>query len=504
MVTKAKTIMLQGTSSDVGKSLLCTALCRIFKQDGFKVAPFKAQNMALSSYFTPDGEEISNAQAIQAQAAGVVPQARMNPILLKPKGDMTSDVIVMGKKQGTMSAQDYRNKFLPLGATIVEQCITSLKKDFGLLVIEGAGSPVEINLKDRDIVNMKTAELADAPVVLVADIDRGGVFAAIIGTLALLEPQERQRVKGLIINKFRGDISLLQAGLEFIEERTDLPVLGVIPCLDSDVIPQENTGAMLGQREVSKAKDRLDIVVVELPRSAGFSDFQALQNIPKTTVRYVALGESLDSPDVIILPSTKNTITDLQALWHEGTAWQIIEAQASGATIVGIGGGYQMLGEKLQIIADGAINEQSLLPGLGLLDIQTVLKHPSENTGQKRAKVVGTKGFWSQLTSLELTGYGVNCGQISYGPMVEPIIKTIEQVVGVASTNSDIWGTTLQGLFENYQYTLPWINYLRHKKGLTPLELEQLPHLSQDSFDLLADHIRQHLDMTKIYQIIGN
>lgn len=501
-MAKAKTIMLQGTSSHVGKSLLCTALCRILKQDGFKVAPFKAQNMALNSYITPSGEEIGYAQAAQAEAAGVLPEARMNPILLKPRGDMTSDVVVMGKTQQTMSAMDYRNKFLPQGVGLVEQCVNSLREDYDVVVIEGAGSPVEVNLKDRDIVNMKTAELADAPVLLVADIDRGGVFAAIIGTLDLLPPIERQRVKGLIINKFRGDIKLLYSGIDFLEDMTGLPVLGVIPYLPNHNIAQEDSLALTEKGQVQGINGQLDIAVIKLPRIANFTDFEVLKNYPGTMVRFVSPEESLGNPDAIILPSTKNVMDDLKLLWQEGTAWQIIEAHASGTEIIGIGGGFQMLGQELQSTDEGVEEQQGPLPGLGLLDIKTAVQS-NEHVGQQWAKTVGTRGFWSQVKALDLTGYQVDCGCITYGPLVEPVIKTIEHVVGVAGTGTDVWGTTLHGLFNNYQFTQHWINYLRHKKGLAPLEAEQLQHLQKDPYDQVADHVRQHLDMTKTYQIIG-
>lgn len=500
-MSKAKTVMLQGTSSHVGKSLLCTALCRIFSQDGYKVAPFKAQNMALNTYITPNGE-MGYAQATQAEAAGILPECRMNPILLKPKGDMTSDVIVMGKYHQTMGAMEYRNKFLPQGEKLVAQCISSLKEDFDLVVIEGAGSPVEINLRDRDIVNMKTAELADAPVLLVADIDRGGVFAAIIGTLDLLRPKERQRVKGLIINKFRGDIQLLYPGIDFLEKMTGLPVLGVIPYLPNHHIPQEDSLVLAEKPPENKIDAKqLDIAVIKLPRIANFTDFEVLKNFPDTVVRFVSLDEPLGSPDMIILPSTKTVMEDLQNLWQSGMAWQIIELHANGAAIVGIGGGYQMLGEKLEWDSQ-PIGEEKSLPGLGFLDMRTLITI-TETVGQQHGKVVGKSGFWSQVTAQDIIGYQVDCGRISYGPMVEPVIETVEKVVGVGGPGTDVWGTTLHGIFKNVSFTLCLINHLRHKKGLSPLQEEQLQHLQSNPYNRLASHVRQHLNMEKIYQIIG-
>ena len=342
--------MLQGTASDVGKSLLTTALCRILHQDGYSVAPFKSQNMSLNSYITPDGKEIGRAQGMQADACKIVATTNMNPILLKPTREMSSQVVVHGKPYKDLDARAYREHYLPIAETIVKDALAQLRSQHEVVIIEGAGSPAEINLKDRDIVNMRLAAWADAPVILVADIDRGGVFASVVGTMAILEPQERDRVCGIIINKFRGDVTLLQPGIDWLEERIGKPVLGVIPYLQGLTLEDEDSLSLddkLGQGNQPARPDQLDIVVIRLPRISNFTDIDPLLHETDVHVRYVSAVREFGSPDVVLIPGSKNTIADLQYLQQSGLADQIIGYAAHGGRIVGICGGYQMLGERL-------------------------------------------------------------------------------------------------------------------------------------------------------------
>lgn len=499
---KCKTIMLQGTSSHVGKSLLCTALCRIFKQDGLKVAPFKAQNMALNSFVTIEGKEIGRAQGVQAEAAGVRADERMNPVLLKPKMDMVAQVVVMGKPYLDMSARDYRSKFLPEAEGLVRRCIDSLRQEFEVLVIEGAGSPAEVNLKDKDIVNMKAAELAHAPVLLVADIDRGGVFAALVGTLELLEEHERQRVAGFIINKFRGDIDLLRPGLEFLEKRTGIPVVGVVPYLHNHGIDQEDS-VVLAENNTSMDKTLdIDIAVIKLPRISNFTDLDPLYCIPATGVRFVNPGEGIGSPDVVIIPGTKNTVHDLHLLWQTGTAQEINRLAEKGTQVVGLCGGFQMLGKMLYDNHGLEGVEKSAVAGLGFIDMDTTFK-PGKTTRQIQCEIVGSIGFWQGIPRDNIIGYEIHSGQSRYEDGAVPIIINGDHIIGAASSEHNVWGTYLHGIFENTEFTLAWINALRTEKGLRLLNLDELKVISRDQiFDALAGQVRKYLDMEQIYQII--
>lgn len=503
MSKRAKTIMLQGTSSHVGKSLLCTALCRIFKQDGYKTAPFKAQNMALNSYVTRDGLEIGRAQGVQAEAAGVPAEARMNPVLLKPKADMDAQVVLMGRPHADMSARDYRDKFLPRAEALVKKCIDELRRDFDVLVIEGAGSPAEVNLKDKDIVNMKTAELAGAPVLLVADIDRGGVFAALVGTLELLDPRERERVAGFIINKFRGDIELLRPGLDFLEQRTGLPVLGVVPYLHQHGVDQEDSVVLSEIPSCREKQGDIDIAVIKLPRISNFTDIDPLYKVPGLRIRFVEPGGKLEQPDVIILPGTKNSVLDLQELWQKGTARGIVELYKQGVQVVGICGGYQMLGNLLldpRGLEGGSAGE---VPGLGLLDMKTEFK-PGKITRQVECTVKDETGFWKEISNITVRGYEIHSGHSEYWGECCPVLTSGDAVLGAAAPGGLAWGTYLHGIFDNKELTLAWINSLRKRKGLPELSPDQvIANDRDDVYNKLAAQVRQNLDMKKIYQIMG-
>ncbi len=505
----AKSIMLQGTSSHVGKSILCTALCRIFYQDGFRTVPFKAQNMALNSAVTPDGGEIGRAQAAQAEAAGLSASVYMNPILLKPKQDQEAQVIIMGAPLGDMSARDYRNNFLPQAEPLVLDCINKLKNEYDVLIIEGAGSPAEINLKDRDIVNMKTAELADAPVLLVADIDRGGVFAFLIGTLELLEPAERERVKGFIINKFRGDLSLLQPGLEFLEERTGIPVLGVIPYIHEHGIDEEDS-VCLAELQPSGAIDAaIKIVVIQLPRISNFTDFDAFRDLPDTRLEFIREGQIIGDADLVIIPGSKNTILDMRYLQEEGYADEIGIMARQGKFIVGICGGYQMLGEEL-LDPEGTEAGIGSLQGLGLLPLVTTYES-QKITHQVEAKLLAEQGFWREIGDLYIRGYEIHNGQTRLRDNNAGLLKIqsrsgekVEILDGAVNREGNVFGTHLHGFFDNAEVMLALINAIRAQKKLNPIDKQDLSlQQKQAKYDHLAEIVRSSLDMEKLYEIMG-
>ena len=366
----APALMVQGTASSVGKSVLVAALCRVFRQQGVRVAPFKAQNMSLNSFVTPDGKEIGRAQAVQAEAAGIAPAVEMNPILLKPEGHGRSQIVMMGKPAGSFKFGDGEDRLFEL-REVVAQCLKRLRQSYELVVIEGAGSPAEINLKARDIVNMHVAKLADAPVILLGDIDRGGVFAQFVGTMELLEPDERARVAALAINKFRGDIALLQSGLDFIVQRVAAPMLGVIPFIERLRIADEDAVALDQRLDRSRASTmRLEIAVVRLPRISNFDDFQPLEHEPEVVVRFVETPQYLSNADLVILPGSKSTVADLAWLRASGIDRAVVERARRGEPILGVCGGYQMLGNSIED-PHGVESSQCSTPGLGLLAVRT-------------------------------------------------------------------------------------------------------------------------------------
>lgn len=504
-----RAIMVQGTSSNVGKSLLCTALCRIFAQDGFQTAPFKAQNMALNSTVTPDGGEIGRAQGAQAEAAGVAPSVLMNPILIKPKQDCEAQIITLGVPYADMSATAYRRDFLPGAVSIVRDCLNKLQAQYQVLVIEGAGSPAEINLKDRDIVNMKTAELADAPVLLAADIDRGGVFASLIGTLELLEPHERQRVKGFIINKFRGDISLLQSGLDFLSERTGIPVLGVVPYVHDHGIDEEDSVCLSEKNGWGDEQAKVQIAVIQLPRISNFTDINAFIGLPDSRVRYVQPGESIGRVDLLIIPGTKNSILDMLYLQEQGYAEEIRSLAAQGTYIAGICGGFQMLGQEL-LDPEGTEAGMGSLPGLGLLPVSTLFG-ACKSTHQAQAQITSDRGVWKPLQGQEIRGYEIHMGQsvvIGEGSSLTHIGcrsgESCSIADGACSDSGRVFGSYLHGIFDNPAVMLGIMNEIRNSKGLPVLEIDQLPSQQrQQKYDQWADLVRASLDMNRLYHIMG-
>lgn len=503
----AKTIMLQGTSSHVGKSILTTALCRIFLQDGQKVVPFKAQNMALNSYVTKTGGEMGRAQVAQAEAAGLEPIVEMNPVLLKPTGNSSSQVILMGKPIGNMSAKEYHTGYSLQALGVIKECLDKLGAEFDTIVIEGAGSPAEVNLKANDIVNMRIAKMLTVPVLLVADIDRGGALASVVGTLELLEPDERDLIKGIIINKFRGDIDLLKPALDFLEAKTGKPVIGVVPHLDQLGIDDEDS-VSLDEKQVHQMSD-LDIVVIRTPKISNFTDFDAFANESDVTVRYIRQGEPIGNPDLILLPGSKNTIEDLSYLRQQGYEEQIIQLVNSGTPLIGICGGYQMLGKQ---ISDPEHTESSLdsIAGIGLLDIVTTFT-PSKLTHQVTASCSNNGFLGMNVICERLTGYEIHMGQTEFFGNVKHAFtitsrsdQPIEYGDGVVRSDGLVMGTYIHGIFDNDVYRRSLLNALRVRKGLAPIESVNDTHTrKENSYNRLAQVVRNSLNMDLLYHILG-
>ena len=491
-MSNAKCIMVQGTMSGAGKSLLCAALCRIFAQDGYRVAPFKSQNMALNSFVTKDGLEMGRAQVVQAQAAGMEPDVRMNPILLKPSSDIGSQVIVNGEVRGQMPAAAYFKMKRSLIPDILA-AYNSLAEEVDIIVIEGAGSPAEINLKADDIVNMGLAKLVDAPVLLAGDIDRGGVFAQLYGTVALLEPAERTRIKGLLINKFRGDVEILRPGLAMLEEKTHLPVLGVIPYLKVDIEDEDSLSTRL---EAGQAVKPLDAAILRLPHISNFTDFMPLEQHPLLGVRYVQSTHQLSTPDVLILPGTKNTVDDLLWLRQCGLEAAVLKLAAQGTPVLGVCGGYQMLGQTLADPDGTESGTPQTLHGLGLLPAVTTFtgsKHRTQDTAVVTA---------APFAGAQLTGYQIHTGrtEVQGTPFCHLADGTPEGCV-----QGNVSGTYLHGLFDTGELTEKLVDTLCRRKGLDPAGADVIPmeQYRQQQFDLLADGVRAALDMDAVYAAMG-
>ena len=478
----AATLMIQGTASSVGKSLLVTALCRIFKQDGLRVAPFKSQNMALNSAVTPDGREIGRAQAAQALAAGVPPEVAMNPILLKPEGDRRSQVVVLGRPWGVMDALEYHDRKGEL-IEIVQHSLESLRERFDLVVIEGAGSPAEINLMDRDLVNMRVAQIADAPVILTGDIDRGGVFAAIIGTLDLLG-QHRDRVAGFVINKFRGSLELLEPGLEYLRERTGRPVFGVIPFLPDLRLEAEDS---LEVPETEEGEGPL-VAIVRFPFISNFDEFRYL-SAAGLAVRYVERPAQLEGARLIVLPGSKSVRHDLAWLRDRDLAEALIRKAADGVPVLGICGGYEMLGTAVRD-PDGCEGEPGQSAGLELLPLVTTF-NPDKTTQQ----VVAEVGAWlPELRGVSLAAYEIHMGQ-AVGPG-DSAFAVRDRSGGEPRAEGQVCGTVvgtfLHGLFENPEFCRAIARRLGAQAN-GPLE---------PAYDRLADHMRRHLDLPALYHLV--
>lgn len=522
----AKPIMIQGTMSNAGKSLIVTGLCRIFAQDGYRVAPFKSQNMALNSFITEEKLEMGRAQAVQAYACGIEPRVCMNPILLKPTTDMGSQVIVNGEVMGNMRALDYfkkKKEYIPA----ITEAYKKLDDEYDIIVIEGAGSPAEINLKENDIVNMGLAKLVDAPVLLVGDIDRGGVFAQLVGTVMLLEDEERDRIKGLIINKFRGDIKVLEPGLDMLKSRCGRDVLGVVPYADVDIEEEDSLADELSRKDIT---GRIDIAVIRFPRISNFTDFQALTLENMVSVRYVEKAAELGKPDAIILPGTKNTIKDMTWLRESGLEAAILRRSVQGSLIMGICGGYQMLGE-LIVDDDGCEGEaDGSVRGIGLLPLTTYFE-----SGKTRTRVEGEtgefKGDLKALSNKKVSGYEIHMGRTVLSgtydenePVQSNAYENFCENEGNAAENSEkcrqfatlqdktdgfcrgnVIGTYLHGIFDEDDFREAFVRLLCDRAGIDYEHTERISYeeYRERQYNNLADILRKSLDIERIYKILG-
>ncbi len=515
----AKSIMIQGTTSDAGKSFIAAALCRIFAQDGYKVAPFKSQNMALNSFITKDGMEMGRAQVMQAEAAGIEPDVRMNPVLLKPAGDDGSQVIVMGEVLETMKAQDYyafKRKLRPA----IEKAYAELAEANDVVVIEGAGSPAEINLRDDDFVNMGMAKIAGAPVLICGDIDRGGVFASLYGTVALLDDTERPYVKGTIINKFRGDVEILRPGLPQLEQMCGVPVLGVVPMLRVDLDDEDSLSSRLSRRRADAA---IDICVVRLPHLSNFTDFNSLERFDQVAVRYVRDPHELGQPDLVIVPGSKNTMGDLVWMRESGMESYVARLARAGVPVMGVCGGYQMLGEEL--CDPEGVEYGGTMRGMGLLPTRTVFA-----SGKTRTRVAGKvgelEGVFAPLSGADFEGYEIHMGKTDAGSFSQLEVRgggTFGDAGGadegaygssgdgcVAGGSGDgcvagnVMGTYVHGIFDEGSFASRMVALLAQRKGI---DLEGAPETSFEDYknaqyDLLADGVRKSLDMDAVYKIL--
>lgn len=495
----SKTLVVLGTMSSAGKSLVVTGLCCAFTRRGLRVAPFKAQNMSNNAAVCPDGSEIGRAQYTQALACGIEPTAAMNPVLLKPEADSRSQVVLMGKAWQTLPARGYYQHRGELWGSIT-QALDSLRADYDLVICEGAGSPVELNLKPGDMVNMAVAAYAQAPVLLTGDIDRGGIFAQLLGTLWLLEPEERELVKGLIVNKFRGDLSLFADGISLIEERGGVPVLGVIPYMHHH-IPEEDAVAIEPQNFRQESTGQIDITVIRVPRISNFDDFDPLKAEPGVSLRYADSPESLGRPDAIILPGTKSTLSDLNWLRDQGLDKAIQNYAQEGGAVVGICGGYQMIGS---LIRDPDHVESPLdeAPALGLLPVETTFQG-DKATHQAKAVIRSDVGWLAGLEGKTMTGYEIHMGRTQgseAAPWLEITRRSRQSVAvldGAISLDGRIWGCYLHGLFHNESLRRAWLKSLGWQAAITS-------SISLDTaFDRLADVIEDSLDMAALEAIIG-
>ncbi|MGK4007875.1 cobyric acid synthase [Sorangium sp. So ce1036] len=505
----ALTVMVQGTASSVGKSLLCAALCRMFQRRGLRVAPFKAQNMALNSFATLDGGEIGRAQAVQAEAARVAPTVDMNPILLKPEGDSRSQVVVLGKPIGSLHARDYF-AFRGELKDIIARSLGRLREAHDVVVIEGAGSPAEINLKDRDIVNMHVARVADAPVLLAGDIDRGGVFAALVGTMALLDPDERARVAAFVINKFRGDLRLLEPGLGMLTERTGVPVLGVVPYLKQLRIADEDSVALESRRRRGPAgPGQVDIAVIRLPRISNYDDVEPLEHERDVVVRFIERPDEIGGADLVVLPGTKSTMADLAWLRATGLAEAVAARARQGGWTLGICGGCQMLGGAIED-PEGVESAEREARGLGLLDVWTRFER-AKTTAQVRARIAGGSFLGAAgAAEEELAGYEIHMGRVERtgGAAAAFEIRTRSgraeaALDGAVSADGAVVGTMIHGIFENDGLRRALLTALRERRGLpAPAGGPAIPGRHEE-YDRLATAVEASLDRALLDRIVG-
>lgn len=501
----SKAIMIQGTMSSAGKSLIVAGLCRILKQDGYRVAPFKSQNMALNSYITSDGLEMGRAQVMQAEAAGIKPSVFMNPILLKPTNDIGSQVIVNGTVLGMMNARDYfsyKRSLIPQ----IKAAYETLEKDYDVIIIEGAGSPAEINLKENDIVNMGMAELVDAPVLLVGDIDRGGVFAQLVGTLALLEEKEKERIKGLIINKFRGDKTILDPGISMVEERCGKKVVGVIPYMKLSLEDEDS----LTERFLSKKAALIDIVVIRLPRISNFTDFDVFEQFEDVSLRYVSTVRELGNPDMILLPGSKNTMSDLKWMRENGLE-AAVKKKSADTVLFGICGGYQMLGSRIS--DPNFMEEGGEIMGMELLPVVTQFCK-EKITRQVTGRFLHLSGDLAALSGCPFEGYEIHMGMTGIAERAEGFCSLLAVKDGLSLTTQEdgcfkgnVYGTYVHGIFDYGDTAETMLKHLADKKGVTLQQngsrQENYQAFKDTQYDKLAEGLREALDMELIYELLA-
>ncbi|MBE5970739.1 MAG: cobyric acid synthase [Lachnospiraceae bacterium] len=485
----SKVIMVQGTMSNAGKSLLVAGLCRVFKQDGYRVAPFKSQNMALNSYITSEGLEMGRAQVMQAEAAGVEPLVCMNPILLKPTNNTGSQVIVNGEVLGNMDAVDYfkyKKKLIP----DIKKAFKKLEEQADIIVIEGAGSPAEINLKDDDIVNMGMAKMVDAPVLLVGDIDRGGVFAQLLGTLMLLEEDEKARVKGLVVNKFRGDKKILDSGVEMLEEKGNVPVVGVVPYMEL-LLEDEDS---LTERFDKRSAGLIDIAVIRYPRISNFTDLNVFEQMPEVTVRYVTSVAELHNPDMIVLPGSKNTMGDLKWLRESGLE-AAIKQRSKKIPVFGICGGYQMLGAEVSD-PDG-VEEGGIIRGMELLPLKTELKSDKTRC-RTEGKLNKVDGVFAELSGLDYEGYEIHMGETCSAQKGEKIEASL------VTDGENVYGSYIHGIFDKGEIAGKIVEILAKNAGVSIEngQFEDYASFKEKQYDKLADTIRKYMDMEAVYGML--
>lgn len=480
----AKSIMVQGTCSNAGKSLITAGICRILKNMGYKVAPFKAQNMALNSYISHDGMELGRAQAMQAEACKIKPDARMNPLLLKPTGDKSSQIIVNGQVYGNMKAQEFYEK-KHIFREEIKKAYDSLKEEYDIIVIEGAGSPAEINLKKDDLVNMGMAKMANSPVILVGDIDRGGVFASLAGTMLLFDEEERDRVKAVLINKFRGDVTILEPGLRMLEDIIKKPVLGVVPYLNVDIDDEDSLTDKFGRKTENAL---IDIAVIKLPRISNFTDFNPLEYSEGVGVRYVSKTAELGNPDMVIIPGTKNTIGDMLWLRQSGLEAAVLKFSKTRKPIFGICGGYQILGQR--IIDEEGVEHKGEVKAMGLLPHDTVFS--KEKIRNNRIGILDeVGGIFSKLSDKEYAGYEIHMG--------------ISQGYGNIINKGNVYGTYIHGIFDREEISKVVVEALYEAKGMdvSSVKTFDTQAYKDSQYDILAEGIKNNIDMKLLMDMIG-
>lgn len=508
---KCKNLMIQGTASDVGKSIITAGICRVLYEDGYKVAPFKSQNMSLNSFVTKDGKEMGRAQVVQAEAACTEPRVEMNPILIKPTGDKDAQIIFNGEVYGNLSAMQYQID-KPMFKKKIKKLYENLEKDFNMIILEGAGSPAEINLRDGDLVNMGMAELVDAPVILVGDIDKGGVFASLYGTLALLTEDERKRVKGVIINKFRGDLKILEPGLKMLEDLINIPVLGVVPYVRLSIDDEDGINAEMRISRETKSGE-VNIKIIRIPYMSNFTDFNVLFSLDGINASFARSVKELEDADMIIIPGSKNTIKDLQYLKHMGYDLELQKAKKNNKVIFGICGGFQMLGRKI-INTSKAENELDEIDGLGLLDIVTEFKD-TKITTQVKGKVIADELTLKKCDDFYIEGYEIHMGRtIEVSDRVIPFIELTEvldrkekRIEGYRDIDSKVYGTYIHGVFDSLEFTKMIMKNIREGNNIefsdTHIDAKTYTELKQREYSKLSNVLRDSLDLEKIYKILN-